>query len=179
MGERGGGVPARLKQGWGGAPSGGMGSCLRRNDGKGGGWVGNAGPPARPFDSAQDERPLLGMDSGGQMPPEWRRTVDNGTEFALHYWLHELGIETFFCDTHSPWQKGGVENAIGRLRRTSPQIPRGASRNDRVKIPASAGIGNAGPPGPFDSGERGWIREPTLGGRNARVASRIGSGIRG
>ena len=55
----------------------------------------------------------------GQMPPEWRRTVtfDNGTEFALHYWLHELGIETFFCDTHSPWQKGGVENAIGRLRR--------------------------------------------------------------
>ena len=70
-------------------------------------------------------RPIAGAMSQvlGQMPPEWRRTVtfDNGTEFALHYWLHELGIETFFCDTHSPWQKGGVENAIGRLRRTLPR----------------------------------------------------------
>ena len=44
----------------------------------------------------------------GQLPPQWRRTVtfDNGTEFALHYRLHDLGIETFFCDTYSPWQKG-------------------------------------------------------------------------
>jgi len=45
-------------------------------------------------------------------------TFDNGTEFALHY---QLGIKTFFCDTHSPWQKGGIENAIGRLRRTFPR----------------------------------------------------------
>ena len=46
---------------------------------------------------------------------EWRQTVtfDNGTEFARHHQLHALGIQTFFCDTHSPWQKGGVENAIG------------------------------------------------------------------
>ena len=59
----------------------------------------------------------------GQLPPEWRRTVtfDNGTEFVRHHQLHTLGIETFFCDTHSPWQKGGVENAIGRLRRTLPR----------------------------------------------------------
>ena len=59
----------------------------------------------------------------GQFPPEWRRSVtfDNGTEFARHHQLHALGIETFFCDTHSPWQKGGVENAIGRLRRTLPR----------------------------------------------------------
>lgn len=45
-------------------------------------------------------------------------TIDNGTEFALHY---QLGIDTFFCDTHSPWQKGGIENAIGRLRRALPR----------------------------------------------------------
>ena len=37
------------------------------------------------------------------------------------YALHALGLETFFCETHSPWQKGGVENAIGRLRRTLPR----------------------------------------------------------
>ena len=56
-------------------------------------------------------------------PPSWRRTVtfDNGTEFARHHRLHALGIETFFCDTHSPWQKGGVENAIGRMRRWLPR----------------------------------------------------------
>lgn len=49
-------------------------------------------------------------------------TFDNGTEFARHYRLTDtLGINTFFCDTHAPWQKGGVENAILRLRR---QLPR-------------------------------------------------------
>ena len=38
------------------------------------------------------------------LPPEWRQTVtfDNGTEFARHHQLHALGIQTFFCDTHSP-----------------------------------------------------------------------------
>ena len=56
-------------------------------------------------------------------PARWRRTVafDNGTEFARHYQLHQLGIENFFCDVRSPWQKGGVENRIGRLRRYLPR----------------------------------------------------------
>jgi IS30 family transposase len=30
-------------------------------------------------------------------------------------------LQTYFCDPHSPWQKGGVENAIGRLRRRLPR----------------------------------------------------------
>ena len=57
------------------------------------------------------------------LPPQWRRSVtfDNGSEFAQHHQLHQLGIDTFFCDTHSPWQKGGVENANGRLRRRLPR----------------------------------------------------------
>ena len=57
------------------------------------------------------------------LPQAWRQTItfDNGTEFARHYHLHSLNMSTFFCDTHSPWQKGGVENAIGRLRRTLPR----------------------------------------------------------
>jgi transposase, IS30 family len=59
----------------------------------------------------------------GPLPPPWRQTVtfDNGTEFARHYELHACGLETFFCDTHAPWQKGGIENAIGRMRRTLPR----------------------------------------------------------
>jgi IS30 family transposase len=58
------------------------------------------------------------------LPPELRQTItfDNGTEFAQHYRLKaRLDIQTFFCDTHSPWQKGGVENAIGRMRRPLPR----------------------------------------------------------
>jgi len=45
-------------------------------------------------------------------------TFDNGTEFAEH---HRLPIKTYFCDPHAPWQKGGVENAIGRIRRFLPR----------------------------------------------------------
>ena len=57
------------------------------------------------------------------LPPSLRQTVtfDNGTEFARHYELHALGIRTFFCDVHAPWQKGGIENAIGRMRRFLPR----------------------------------------------------------
>ncbi len=49
-------------------------------------------------------------------------TFDNGTEFAQHRRLtDQLAIRTYFCDPHSPWQKGGIENAIGRLRRLLPR----------------------------------------------------------
>jgi transposase, IS30 family len=59
-----------------------------------------------------------------QLPEAMRKTIsfDNGTEFAEHHRLHtDLGVQTFFCDPHSPWQKGGIENAIGRLRRSLPR----------------------------------------------------------
>ena len=57
------------------------------------------------------------------LPTSLRRTItfDNGTEFAYHHRLHSLSMRTFFCDTHSPWQKGGIENAIGRMRRGLPR----------------------------------------------------------
>ena len=58
-----------------------------------------------------------------RMPTELRKTItfDNGTEFARHQELHRLAIATFFCDPYSPWQKGGIENAIGRMRRFIPR----------------------------------------------------------
>ena len=57
------------------------------------------------------------------LPTACRQTItfDNGTEFACHHELHALGMETFFCNTRSPWQKGGAENAIGRMRRALPR----------------------------------------------------------
>ena len=49
-------------------------------------------------------------------------TFDNGTEFAQHLLLvDQLDVQTYFCDPHSPWQKGTIENAIGRLRRFLPR----------------------------------------------------------
>ena len=58
------------------------------------------------------------------LPQALRRSIafDNGPEFARHHQLaSQIGIQTFFCDVRSPWQKGGVENAIGRLRRSLPR----------------------------------------------------------
>ena len=58
------------------------------------------------------------------LPPQMRRTLtqDNGTEFAEHHRLNNNpGMKTFFCEPRSPWQKGGVENANGRLRRFLPR----------------------------------------------------------
>jgi transposase, IS30 family len=60
----------------------------------------------------------------GKLPKAMRKSIsfDNGNEFAEHHKLHQsLGLQTFFCDPHSPWQKGGVENSIGRLRRFLPR----------------------------------------------------------
>ena len=55
-------------------------------------------------------------------------TFDNGTEFAFHYQLNAMNIKTYFCDPHAPWQKGGIENAIRRMRRRLPR------RTDLAKI---------------------------------------------
>ena len=56
------------------------------------------------------------------LPSPLRRTLtqDNGPEFFLHHQLNPLGINTYFCDPHSPWQKGGIENMNGRIRRFIP-----------------------------------------------------------
>ena len=57
------------------------------------------------------------------MPQELRRTLtqDNGVEFAHHHKLNtSFALKTYFCDPHSPWQKGGIENLNGRLRRYLP-----------------------------------------------------------
>lgn len=45
-------------------------------------------------------------------------TFDNGIENTKH---EELGLPTYFCDPYSSWQKGGVEQAIGMIRRFIPK----------------------------------------------------------
>ena len=49
-------------------------------------------------------------------------TFDNDTAFARHALLRSmLRATTYFCDAYASWQKGGVENANGRLRRWLPR----------------------------------------------------------
>ena len=58
------------------------------------------------------------------LPEEARRTVtfDRGSEFAGYAALdRDLAVKAYFCDPHSPWQKGGVENLNGRVRRFLPR----------------------------------------------------------
>ena len=60
----------------------------------------------------------------GSLPPPARRTItfDNGSEFALHRNLTKaLPTEAFFCDPHSPWQRGTIENTNGIFRRDMPR----------------------------------------------------------
>jgi IS30 family transposase len=59
-----------------------------------------------------------------RMSPELRGSVtfDNGGEFARHAILRDMfSLKTYFCDAYASWQKGGVENANGRIRRWLPR----------------------------------------------------------
>jgi transposase, IS30 family len=49
-------------------------------------------------------------------------TYDQGTEMALHATLaRRLRMDIFFCDPHSPWQRGTNENSNGLLREYMPK----------------------------------------------------------
>ena len=49
-------------------------------------------------------------------------TFDNDTCLARHMLLRGmLYATTYFCDAYASWQKGGVENANGRIRRWLPR----------------------------------------------------------
>ena len=49
-------------------------------------------------------------------------TYDQGKEMAKHRELSEqTGVKVYFCDPHSPWQRGSCENTNGLLRQYLPK----------------------------------------------------------
>jgi IS30 family transposase len=81
------------------------------------------------------------------LPATLRRSItwDQGKEMAQHRQFSiDTGVDVFFCDPHSPWQRGSNENTNGLLRQ---YFPKGTDLNvhDLAALQAAANSLNGRP----------------------------------
>jgi IS30 family transposase len=73
--------------------------------------------------TAEDVRAALTRQVS-KLPAELRRTLtwDQGKEMADHVrFATDTNMQVYFCDPHSPWQRGSNENTNGLLRQYFPK----------------------------------------------------------
>jgi IS30 family transposase len=91
--------------------------------------------------------PTAIVQSMSELPATLRQllTWDQGAEMAQHARLRiESGLEVYFCDPQSPWQRGSNENTNGLLRQ---YVPKGTdlSQNSAEELAAVAHAVNTRP----------------------------------
>jgi IS30 family transposase len=76
----------------------------------------------------------------GTLPEQLRRSLtwDQGGEMAQHAQLKiDAGIDVYFCDPQSPWQRPSNENTNDLLRQYFPRAPTCAAGPARSSRPSS------------------------------------------